>query len=148
MSKEFNSLMLELIPVIENPTQYESIANKMATNLMIDNNMYLTPGAFEFMNHMINIHEEGKNTLEFFYPVVLNTLLTYTENIKISERDQLENTSLRDIIVNFAFFASIEIEIIGDMCANDAYFRKFIERENDLINGDHSGSKVMEIFNW
>lgn len=62
------------------------------------------------------------------YPFLVSEVMKYIELIKTKEKD----TSLIDIIYDFCFKNSIEIELVGDAISNDVYFKSFIEKDCQL----------------
>ena len=154
---EFNNLMNALIDNNITAKQYDDIVNKLATRVRNDPSDFIAPNSFEFINRIRNIHEGGVNTIELFYPIVMGVLLFYVESIKEIDSYNKTKTQITSIVVNFSELTGIDIELVGDMCVYDLYFKKFLAYENKeriptekpaRVNKEYSVEVVPDLFNW
>jgi len=65
---------------------------------------------------------------EEYYPFLVNQVLSYIESIKKDDKE----TSLLDIIMDFAIKNGIDPQIVGDAIHNDVYLKSFIEKDCEL----------------
>lgn len=154
---EFNNLMKALIVNDITVEQYNSIINKLTLQLADDPSGLIAPNSFEFVNYIKNIHSGEYNTVEMFYPIIISVMLFYIENIKELDSFNSTSTPLTEIVVNFAELTGIGIEMVGDICAYDIYFKKFLEYENkecitmeqpQRIYKEYQVEVATDLFNW
>lgn len=68
------------------------------------------------------------NYTEEDYPLLISQIMQHIEEIKRKDKD----SSLLDIIYDFAFKNGVDIELVGDAISNDVYFKSFIEKDCQL----------------
>lgn len=144
---QFNNLMNTLIDNDISSKQYDEIIDKLVTQMSNDPSDFVVPNSLEFINNIINVHGEGTNTIELFYPIVLSVLLFYVESVKEVDSYNDTKTPLTAIVVNFAELVGIEIELIGDICSYDSYFKKFLAYENKDVIPEEKSKRVNKEYN-
>jgi len=84
----------------------------------------------KFESGELPLGEGRENIYEEQYPFLVHDIIAYIDEIKKTEK----NTSLVDIIIDFAFKKGIDVEAIGDAISGDVYFKSFIEKDCELHN--------------
>ena len=90
------------------------------------------------------IHQQGEieEICNEGYPFLVNDVLKYIEEIKIS--DNYENESLIEIIVQYSLNNKIDIRLIGDAISEDEYFKSFIKSDCEFRGSMDVVSNFME----
>lgn len=154
---EFNNLMNLLICNDITSSQYDVIVDKITTKMRNDPSNFIAPNSLQFMNNIVNVHTGNINTIELFYPSIMSALLIYVENIKELDSYNESKTSLTEIVVSFANLTGLSIDLLGDICSYDAYFKKFLAYENkgavpeekpDRLYKEYVVEVAPDLFNW
>lgn len=154
---EFNNMMKTLIKNDITETQYDNIIDELSKNIMNEPAIFVAPNSLEFINDVRDVHEGENNTIELFYPLVMTVLLFYVQETKEFDSYNNTKTPLTEIVVNFSDLTSIGIELIGDMCAYDLYFKKFLAYENkecipiekpNKLYKEYNTEVAVDLFNW
>lgn len=154
---EFNNIMNELIKHGMSPKQYDGIVQKMTKALTNNVNAFISKDSLEFTNHIRDVHGGEINTIEMFYPIISNILLCYIENMKEFDSYHNRKTPLTELVVSFSDLTGVGIELLGDICNYDSYFKKFIAYENTSVLEHNTPNRLYkeyhvevstELFNW
>lgn len=154
---QFNNLLNLLIKNGITDKQYDIIVKKLSIEITENPSNFLHPYAFEFVNNVRDVHEGEHNSVVLFYPLVMNVLLHYIDKIKIKDRECDTSTPLTEIVVNFSELVGVGIELLGDMCDHDSYFKKFLAYENKecipeatpkRVKKEYFVELVNDIFDW
>lgn len=78
------------------------------------------------------------------YPYLIEKLMEYILKIKTDERNK--DLSMIDIIMDFSFKNSLDVELIGDAIRSDSYLKSFIEKDCE-VHGILKSS-IQEIEEW
>ena len=78
---------------------------------------------FEDTDYLMTEHGEGYD--ETRNPEILKDLMEYVNNIKSKDRE----TPILDIIMEYTFKNDYDVDVIGDIIAEDPYFKSFVESD-------------------
>lgn len=131
---------------------YVTIAIDLATKInQYGPDFFIFNNSFIWLNYIENKHSEFV-TVEMFYPSVLSVMLKYVEDCREFDELSGSKTTIKDAVLSFADKSGIDIEVIGDICSYDTYFKKFIENESNIYgtkdNKSYHPDLVSDLFNW
>lgn len=64
------------------------------------------------------------------YPFIVQEVMKHIESVKSTPHGK--DTALIDIIYDYCFKASIDVELVGDAISSDVYFKSFIQKDCEL----------------
>jgi len=156
-AKDFNQIMDTMIKNGITAKQYDIVIQKMAKAILTNKNIFLSNNALQFINNVRDVHDGETNTIELFYPIIANILLCYIENMKEFDSYHNRKTPLTELVVSFSELTGVGIELIGDICNYDTYFKKFLSYENrstiepvkpKRVYKEYNVEISTELFNW
>lgn len=68
--------------------------------------------------------------MEDNYPFLIANLMEYIDTIK--KKECVRECSLIDIIMDYSFRNSIDVELVGDAIRSDVYFKSFVEKDCEI----------------
>lgn len=133
-------------------SDYETIATDLATKInQYGPDFFIFKNSFIWLNYVENKHEDF-TTVDMFYPSVLAVMLKYVEDCREFDELSGSKTTIKDAVLSFADKCGIDVEVIGDICSYDVYFKKFIENESNIYgvkdNKSYHPDLVSDLFNW
>jgi hypothetical protein len=80
------------------------------------------------------------------YPFIVQEVMKHIEAIK--KIPEGRDTPLIDIIFDYCFKNSIDVEIVGDAIASDVYFKSFIEKDCELHRIFRPDADQVQLEDW